>query len=54
MIANAQATYDPNRDARKITEYEVQRNAAFLRQENAQKSIANIVTIIQRLDNQIT
>lgn len=49
IIANAQATYVPSRDANTITIDQVKRNAIFNRQINANKAIANLITIITRL-----
>lgn len=49
IIANAQAAYNPTRDANTITIDEVKRTAIFNRQINANKAIANLVSIVQRL-----
>lgn len=49
IIANAQATYNVARDANKITVDDVKRTAIFNRQINANKAVANLITIIQRL-----
>lgn len=49
VIANAQAPYNPQRDAKQITPDDVKRNAAFNRQLNANKAVNNLITIIQRL-----
>lgn len=53
MIANSQALYNASRDARPISLFEVKRNAAILRQSNANKAIANLVFIIQNLNKNI-
>lgn len=49
IISNAQAPYNPARDAKQITVDEVKRNAAFNRQLNANKAVANLISIIQQL-----
>lgn len=49
VIANANAPYNPERDQRTITPDEVKRNAAFNRQLNANKAVANLIAIIQQL-----
>lgn len=49
IIANSQAQYNPARDSRQITPEEIKKNAAILRQSNANKGVANLVAIIQRL-----
>lgn len=53
LIANAQATYNPARDSRPITEFDIKKNAAINRQLNAAKAIANLLTIIDRLNMSI-
>lgn len=49
VIANAQAPYVPSRDAKTPTIDDVKRNAAFNRQLNANKAVANLISIIQQL-----
>lgn len=49
VITSAQATYNLTRDQRTITPDEVKRNAAFNRQLNANKAVANLISIIQQL-----
>lgn len=49
VIASAQAPFNPLRDSRPITIDEVKRNAAFNRQLNANKGVANLIAIIQQL-----
>jgi len=49
VISNAQAPYNATRDQRTITPDEVKRNAAFNRQLNANKAVANLISIIQQL-----
>lgn len=49
LISSAQAPFNPNRDTRPITVDEVKRNAAFNRQLNANKGVANLISIIQQL-----
>lgn len=49
VINTAQAPYNPARDSRPITIDEVKRNAAFNRQLNANKGVANLIAIIQQL-----
>lgn len=49
MISRAQAEYNVERDARKITVDEVKRNAIFNRQITANKAVANLLAIIQQL-----
>ena len=53
LIANAQATYNPARDSKPITQFDIKKNAAINRQLNAAKAIANILTIIDRLSTSI-
>lgn len=53
IIANSQALYNSSRDARQITPYEIKRNAAILRQTNADKAIANLIFIITNLNKNI-
>lgn len=49
VIQKAQATYSVERDGREVTADEVARNAAFHRQLNANKAVANLLAIIQQL-----
>lgn len=49
LISSAQAPYNPARDTRPVTVDEVKRNAAFNRQLNANKGVANLISIIQQL-----
>ena len=49
VIQNSQATYVESRDSRTITVEEVKQNAAFQRQLNANKAVANLIAIIQQL-----
>lgn len=49
VIASAQAPYNPARDAKPVTVDDVKRNAAFNRQLNANKAVANLISIIQQL-----
>ncbi len=49
IIANAQVAYNSARDAKPITIDDVKRNAAFNRQLNANKAVANLIAIIQQL-----
>lgn len=49
IIANAQAQYNAARDANQITVDDIKRRAIFNRQINANKAVANLVTIVQRL-----
>ena len=49
VIKNTRADYVPERDSRKISVDEVKRNAAFNRQINANKAVANLLAIIQQL-----
>lgn len=49
VISTAQAAYVPARDAKPVTVDEVKRNAAFNRQLNANKAVANLIAIIQQL-----
>lgn len=49
VINSAQAPYNPARDAKQPTLDDVKRNAAFNRQLNANKAVANLISIIQQL-----
>jgi chromosome segregation ATPase len=49
VIQKAQATYSVEKDGREVTVDEVARNAAFHRQLNANKAVANLLAIIQQL-----
>ena len=49
VISSAQAPYVPSRDSRAPTVDDIKRNAAFNRQLNAGKAIANLLSIIQQL-----
>lgn len=49
IIANAQAQYNAARDANTITVDDVKRTAVFNRQINANKAVANLITIVTRL-----
>jgi hypothetical protein len=49
VISNAQATYVTSRDAKAPTIDDIKRNAAFNRQLNANKAVANLISIIQQL-----
>ena len=49
VIASAQAAYNPSRDAINVTQYQVKTNAAYQRQNNANKGVANLVSIVQKL-----
>lgn len=54
LILNAQATYNPARDSKQITQFDLKKNAAINRQLNAAKAIANLLTIIDRLTQSIS
>jgi chromosome segregation ATPase len=49
VISSAQAPYNPARDAKTPTIDDIKRNAAFNRQLNANKAVANLISIIQQL-----
>lgn len=49
IIRNAQAPFDYERDTNKITINDVKRRAIFNRQINANKQVANIISIVQKL-----
>lgn len=49
IIATAQAPYVPSRDTNTITVDDVKRTAIFNRQITANKAVANLVSIVQRL-----
>ena len=49
IIANAQAPFNRARDTRQITVSDVKRTAIFNRQINANKAVANLIAIVQRL-----
>lgn len=49
MIGSAQAPFNPARDTRPTTVDDIKRNAAFNRQLNANKAVANLISIIQQL-----
>ena len=54
IIANAQAKYDPARDARPITQQQITTDAAYIRQSNADKAVANLLSIIRDLNIEIS
>lgn len=49
VIQNSQATYVESRDSKTVTVETVKQNAAFQRQLNANKAVANLIAIIQQL-----
>ena len=53
MIANSQAEYDPKRDSRNISAYEVRKKAALQRQLNANKAISNLLEVIEKLTENV-
>lgn len=49
VIRNIQATYSVPRDSNPISPNDVKRNSIFNRQLNANKAVANLISIIQQL-----
>lgn len=49
IIRNIQATYSVPRDSQPISVNDIQRNSVFNRQLNANKAVANLISIIQQL-----
>ena len=54
VIANAQVKYDPARDGRPITQEQILNDAAYLRQSNAEKAVANLLAVIRNLNIEIS
>lgn len=49
FIADSQATYNPARDSYKPTAFDIKKDAVLRRQSNANKAVANLISIMQGL-----